>query len=492
VYDLLRDGARLTREQVLDLVIQVAEGLDHAHRQHVVHRDVKPANLMLLEDGTVKITDFGIAKVATSDLTRTGQFLGTPNYMSPEQVIGHAIDGRSDLFSLGIILYELLTGEKPFMGSSLTTITYQIVNVDPIEPSRIQPAVPPALDAICRKLLRKSPDERFQTGRELAAALRGAKDGAPVEAQATPAPVTAPLSAPRPPSGGPSHAEAVQVRAPPAEGRGASGRTRRALAFGAVAVVALALAALVALRPDGSGGSAGGPSAGPLAAATSSPAAASAAGEPAVPVIAADAGGRAVADDQAPAGDRALAGVPARAAEPDVRVTPRVAAAPAGVAAAPAGAASTPRAQRPPAPPGAAGGRAPLLLSGTTIVASADPEPAPPGVSAGAVSRAAPVRLVLEHKLDSGTASVLVDGEALLAIPLRQDRRRGKTTQTASLEVPEGRHDVRLCVASPEIGAGELCNQVVGRAFAGGVAVTFRGEHFKTPLTPHKLRFDIE
>src|SRR5438876_3204627 len=89
IYDLLRSGVKFTTEQAVDIVIQVAEGLDHAHRQGVVHRDVKPANLMLLEDGTVKITDFGIAKISTSNLTRTGQFLGTPNYMSPEQVIGH-------------------------------------------------------------------------------------------------------------------------------------------------------------------------------------------------------------------------------------------------------------------------------------------------------------------------------------------------------------------------------------------------------------------
>src|SRR5205085_6824742 len=138
----------LTADQSLDVVAQVADGLDHAHRQGIVHRDVKPDNLMLADDGSVKITDFGIAWVSSSNLTRSGQFIGTPSYMSPEQVVGSPLDGRSDLFSLGIILYELLTGEKPFTGVSLTTLTYQIVNVDAIPPTKLRPELPKEIDAI--------------------------------------------------------------------------------------------------------------------------------------------------------------------------------------------------------------------------------------------------------------------------------------------------------------------------------------------------------
>ena len=224
VYDLLKSGVKFTTEQAIDICVQVSEGLDHAHRQGIVHRDVKPANLMLLEDGTVKITDFGIAKISTSNLTRTGQFLGTPNYMSPEQVIGHVIDGRSDLFSLGIILYELLTGEKPFMGSSLTTITYQIVNVDPIEPSKIRPGIPKKYDAIIQKLLRKAPDERYQTGKEVAEALRQTRDTSSGDATAS---MNRPLASP-------TEAEATQISAFNKSGQAAQAAAAEASAAGSL------------------------------------------------------------------------------------------------------------------------------------------------------------------------------------------------------------------------------------------------------------------
>src|SRR6185436_4129095 len=106
----------------LDLCTQVAEGLGHAHAAGIIHRDIKPANLMMLPDGTVKITDFGVAKIPAAALTQDGQLLGTPQYMSPEQILGEPLDGRSDLFSLGVILHELLTGERPFTGGTIDRV----------------------------------------------------------------------------------------------------------------------------------------------------------------------------------------------------------------------------------------------------------------------------------------------------------------------------------------------------------------------------------
>lgn len=158
---------------VCEVIAQVADALQYAHARGIVHRDVKPANIMLT-DGVAKITDFGIAKIASvaSNLTTTGQFIGTPNYMAPEQVKGTPVDGRSDLFSLGIILYELLTRRKPFAGDTLTTISYKIVHEDFPPLREVAPAVPQAFEGVLAKALAKSPEDRYQSGTELAADLR--------------------------------------------------------------------------------------------------------------------------------------------------------------------------------------------------------------------------------------------------------------------------------------------------------------------------------
>ena len=172
---LLVDRAGFAPDQIADIIGQVAEALDYAHRKGIIHRDVKPANIMITTDGKVKITDFGIAKVASSNLTTTGQFLGTPNYMSPEQVTGAPVDGRSDIFSLGVVLYEMLSRKKPFSGENLTTISYKIVheNYAPIaDPSK---NIPGEFDAILSKALAKDPWNRFQRGKDLALALYQAK-----------------------------------------------------------------------------------------------------------------------------------------------------------------------------------------------------------------------------------------------------------------------------------------------------------------------------
>jgi serine/threonine-protein kinase len=156
----------LPTEEVIGITRQICRGLDYAHSNGIIHRDVKPANIMITANGTVKIMDFGIAK-SGGQVTNTGQVLGTPNYMAPEQVKGRPLDGRSDLFSLGVILYEMLTGEKPFVGQNVTTIIYKIVNENPITPRDLDVTVHPGLSAIVTKALAKAPDDRYQSGAEL-------------------------------------------------------------------------------------------------------------------------------------------------------------------------------------------------------------------------------------------------------------------------------------------------------------------------------------
>jgi predicted Ser/Thr protein kinase len=164
----------LDADEAIRFSREICEGLDYAHAHGIVHRDVKPANIMITSRGMVKIMDFGIAKAGGS-MTSTGQVLGTPNYMSPEQVKGRSLDGRSDLFSFGVILYEMLTGEKPFVGQNVTTIIYKIVNETPIPPHDLDAAIHPGLNAIVIKALAKSPDERYQSGAELVRDLENYK-----------------------------------------------------------------------------------------------------------------------------------------------------------------------------------------------------------------------------------------------------------------------------------------------------------------------------
>ena len=164
---------RFRAADVERIMTQILAALDYSHKQGVVHRDIKPANIFLLADGTVKVADFGIAHVESSNLTQVGTVVGTPNYMSPEQIMGLPVDGRSDLFSAGVILYQFLTGERPFAGSSTTTMQ-KVLKEDPLPPSTLNVQLPPAIDAVVRKALAKRPDERFQSAQEFSAALRGA------------------------------------------------------------------------------------------------------------------------------------------------------------------------------------------------------------------------------------------------------------------------------------------------------------------------------
>ena len=173
-------------ETIIPMYGQVCNALDHAHQNGIVHRDIKPANIMVLGNGLVKVTDFGIAKMVSMGMTQAGQVLGTPNYMSPEQVKGRQIDGRSDIFSLGIILYDLVTGEMPFGGENITTIIYKIINENPIPPRELDATIHPGLSYVICKALAKSPEERYQTCRELADDLKNFKYlGGPAAPSAT-------------------------------------------------------------------------------------------------------------------------------------------------------------------------------------------------------------------------------------------------------------------------------------------------------------------
>lgn len=175
LHSVLNERKTLAPEEIINISKQVCAGLDHAHHHGVIHRDVKPANIMLEPDGVAKIMDFGIAKSGGGGVTSTGQVLGTPNYMAPEQVRGHVLDGRTDLFSFGVMLYEMTTGEKPFAGTNVTTIIYKIINESPTPPRELDVTIHPGLDKVIMKALAKKPDARYQTGAELARDLQNYK-----------------------------------------------------------------------------------------------------------------------------------------------------------------------------------------------------------------------------------------------------------------------------------------------------------------------------
>lgn len=177
-----KPGALLTTDQAVSIIARTADALGYAHKQGVVHRDIKPANIMYHpESDTVKVTDFGIARLTDSSKTKTGMVLGTPSYMSPEQLAGKKIDGRSDLFSLAVSLYQLLCGRLPFEGESMGRLMFRISSEPPTDILTVNPSVPLGLVAFLDRALDKEPDNRFQTGEEFAAALREARSsgGAP-------------------------------------------------------------------------------------------------------------------------------------------------------------------------------------------------------------------------------------------------------------------------------------------------------------------------
>jgi len=188
---MLAEQRACSAEQIVNIGGQICAGLDYAHSKKVIHRDIKPPNIMIAPDGTVKIMDFGIAKAGAS-LTHTGEVLGTPNYMSPEQVKGKDLDGRTDLFSTGVILYEMATGERPFNGQNVTTIIYKIIHENPPAPRELDVTVHPGLSQIIVKCLAKDPEDRYQNGADLAMALKSYKIVSVSEPRGTGAPMISP------------------------------------------------------------------------------------------------------------------------------------------------------------------------------------------------------------------------------------------------------------------------------------------------------------
>lgn len=170
--ELLDSGAVLAIDRISRIAAQVAEGLAYAQKHGIVHRDIKPANIVITRSGVVKITDFGIAHMPSASRTQAGMVLGSPKYMSPEQVVGKTVDGRSDIFSLGVMLYEMLTGQSPFAGDNISTIMYRILNETPLNPSIVNARIPLAFDTIITKALAKRPEDRYQTAKEMARDLK--------------------------------------------------------------------------------------------------------------------------------------------------------------------------------------------------------------------------------------------------------------------------------------------------------------------------------
>src|SRR5258706_4044618 len=170
---LLDSGQAFPLPRVLRIMEQTCSALHFAHERNIVHRDIKPANLMLTADDTVKVTDFGTAKILQfGTVQQTAHVMGTPSYMSPEQVKGRVVDGRSDIFSLGVLLYEMITGEKPFPGQNITTVIYKIVNEEPVPPRQIDASIHPGISAVVMRALAKDPDTRYQSCREMLEDLR--------------------------------------------------------------------------------------------------------------------------------------------------------------------------------------------------------------------------------------------------------------------------------------------------------------------------------
>jgi serine/threonine protein kinase len=261
---LLQSDQPMSLQFIVDLVAQIADALDYAHAHRVIHRDVKPANILITADNKVKITDFGIARLDTSNLTQEGQLLGTPNYMAPEQIQGKEIDHRADLFALGVVLYEMLTRHKPFQGENLTVVSHRIVYDHFTPPKEYAKDLPPGVEQVLDRALDKDPNRRYQRAKDMADDLRRMLTAARDDLNETLsiaswAPGTGPASHQTPPGGTTmaSPASSTGTPAPAAlkKPRQPMSPRRLLLSAGVAAVVAILAAAAILLGISWSGDS---------------------------------------------------------------------------------------------------------------------------------------------------------------------------------------------------------------------------------------------
>jgi serine/threonine-protein kinase len=230
--DLLAKRVPLSLAQKIDILVEVLTGLSYAHKRGIVHRDIKPANIRIDEEGRARIMDFGIAHITSSNMTRTGVMVGTPAYMAPEQIVGGPVSAATDIFSVGAVMYELLTNAKPFDGETLQTIMYKIVSQSPPDVSTLLPGLPASLNVIVQKALAKEPSARYATSMEMANALSSARAALPDSAAGV-----APLSL-----------RSTIEHALAGEHAMRRAKRRRAIAVGAGGVGVAALAVLLGLK----------------------------------------------------------------------------------------------------------------------------------------------------------------------------------------------------------------------------------------------------
>ncbi len=248
--EMLDSGVVLPVERISKIAARIASALSYAHENRVVHRDIKPANIMITPNRDVKIMDFGIAQISTGSRTQVGTVLGSPKYMAPEQVAGQPADGRTDIFALGVVLYEMLTGATPFNGDNLGAIMYKVLNEEPAPPSTLNARVPPVFDRIIGRALSKRPEDRYQTAREFARDLRNYETCVPQDApRAAPAVQTSRTAA--------GQHDATTLLLPPRKARdamasvagaqkGTAARQGNALSRGKLSLLALPVVAVAA------------------------------------------------------------------------------------------------------------------------------------------------------------------------------------------------------------------------------------------------------
>ena len=259
--ELLRDDRRLLPERALEITDGVLRALDYSHRNGIVHRDIKPGNVMLTRSAEVKVMDFGIARAvsdAQATMTQTAQVIGTAQYLSPEQARGERVDARSDLYSTGCLLYELLTGRPPFTGDSPVAIAYQHVRENPIPPSRIDPEIPAWADSIVLKAMAKDPAERYQSAAEMRTDIQRALSGVPVAAPPQATEMYAPGTQRMGPStmmAGAAPTGAMSPYGPGEDGYGGGGNGRRRALWWILGSIAAILIIVIAyLLLSGGGG----------------------------------------------------------------------------------------------------------------------------------------------------------------------------------------------------------------------------------------------